>query len=186
MSADSPLSWLRKVGGGSPDAMPPAPEPAPAAAPAPSPVVSIEPTQSRASSATGATATPDGYRAWGSDHADSLFLDVRRKPDIGSEEAGDILPLTYLLRVTYTGGAMGDLVTLLFSECAVSVTGAHLKGLRRELMAGKVHFLEEYDSARYPTRPGSGVPIILGVRILEPGEAPIGARRSSGRKKPEA
>lgn len=196
---DSPLTWLRKVGGGTPPAEPTPqapvqpPEPVQAAPPAqeaPPPVAPVAPppaaphlslvTPDPVPSPAGARlAAPagEGYRAYGADHADGTFLEIRRVPEVPLTHASDAFPYSYLLRTGFTGGPAGDRVLLFFSEACVILNGVHLSELFREVQAGKVQFVEEYDAGRFP-RPAAGAPVITGIQLIEPGDP---AARSSGK-----
>ncbi len=114
---------------------------------------------------------PTAYRAWGKGHPEARLLDIRMRPERGMDAQGELLPMHYLMSVTYTHGQLGDTVTLAFADRIITARGRHLAGFKMELVGGKIDFLEQFDPARWGDEPGPGMPVILAIDVIAPGRS---------------
>ena len=110
------------------------------------------------------------HRPWTAGLPQQTMLEIRRRAFQGESGIGELLPLHYLMRVSYTLSPLGDHLSLAFADCLITLRGRHLGELRRDLANGKVGMIEEFDPGRWP-QPASDAPVVLSVELIAPGQA---------------
>lgn len=100
------------------------------------------------------------YQAYGIDQSKNrqMRIDIRDK-----DGNGFLISYSYLTRIQYTGN---EFLSLICTDCLVTLKGANLQLLRNLLHDEKIRYVQAYSQARF-VEPKEGEPIIRDIAVFE-------------------